>query len=80
MPPFAMVLYAASICTAVTARPCPIGTVAMVVPDHCDDAGTKPADSPGEIDIGQFADTEVMDVLDQSRKAQALGYFYRADI
>ena len=25
-----------------------MGTVAIVVPDHCDGAGTRPADSPGK--------------------------------
>ncbi len=46
-PPLATVLYAPSICSAVTATPWPMGTVAMDVPDHSSGSSMIPPDSPG---------------------------------
>src|SRR5258708_3732873 len=41
-PSLAIVLYAAASCMAVTAMPCPIGTVAIVVPDQCRGSCSNP--------------------------------------
>ena len=47
-PRFAIVAYAAAICTGVTATPWPIGTFPIVEPDHSSGCRTKPGLSPGK--------------------------------
>ena len=47
-PSLATAANAAVICSGVTAMPWPIGTLAIVVPDHLAAAGTIPGASPGK--------------------------------
>ena len=46
-PPLPIVAYADTICSGVTAMPCPIGTVPIVEPDHLSSGSTRPELSPG---------------------------------
>ncbi len=43
-----IVAYALTICSGVTAMPCPIGTVPIVEPDHWSSGSTMPGLSPGK--------------------------------